>query len=85
MLKFPFFNLPKPRKFNYVPRTYDPELEKFDTVRQNAQNVNQTGSRKTMLLFSKNIEERRKARKTSTIRLAVILSLLFFLVWWLFK
>jgi hypothetical protein len=36
---FKFFNLPEHRKFNYIPRTYDPEKEKFENRDKENNNI----------------------------------------------
>lgn len=80
MLKFKFFHIPKPRQFNYTPRTYNPELEKFEHLKE--KHDVKTG-RKPRIDFSKGREERRKAQKTTNMRLAVIIAVLVFIGWWL--
>ena len=39
-----FFHVPQHRKFNYIPRTYDPEKEKFETGNKNTF-ANKTGTK----------------------------------------
>ena len=81
MLKINFLKMPKPRQFTYIPRYYDPELEKFDSVRKRTLNNDNASTRKTTLSFSKQMTDRRKAHKSSIIRLALIITLLAFITW----
>lgn len=80
MFKFKFIQTAKPRQFNYTPRSYDPELEKFEHLKDK---YDTNTGRRSHINFSKNTEAKRKAQRSSTIRLAVIITLLIFIGWWL--
>jgi len=86
-MKISFFNPKKPRKFNYTPRSYNPELEKFEITKKRVSNNgnDSTTERNTRISFKELLTERRKARKKSTLRIAAILSILFFIAWWLYS
>lgn len=82
-----FFRTPKPRNFNYVPIYYDKEKEEFEERIRSLEQEHQTNvdksnytpsiRRGSMRYYFKTTQQ--KERKTSNMRLMVILMVLMFI------
>ncbi|MGI6341391.1 MAG: hypothetical protein ACOXZ9_00220 [Bacteroidales bacterium] len=79
--------LSKPRSFNYKPRFYDPEREKFDEIRKRyASGDDYVPGQIVKTGFKREItrnEERRKRRK-KPMRLTIMILLAAFLIYFFF-
>jgi len=88
-----FFYLPKGRKYNYQPRYYDERKEELERRKrridrelgldENASGQGYIPSIKGQM--RKHLKVRKKARKASTWRMLIILAVLFFITWLLFR
>ncbi len=85
MLKFKMFHLPKPKKFNYTPRYFDPEKERREErrkelARERGEFIPGAGISGA---FRQRLKTRRSSDKTSNFRLILIIFVLLLLTYWL--
>ncbi|MGI6479458.1 MAG: hypothetical protein ACOX0M_08475 [Salinivirgaceae bacterium] len=86
MLRIKFVHTPKPKQFKYNPRYYDPEKEEFEKRKAELrkQKGYDTGS-SIRGAFTNRSLARRKAQRSSNIRLLIILAVLLIIGWWLLQ
>lgn len=85
MLKIKFFHLPKPRKFNYIPRYFDPETEEREKRKAELAKIKGSHVAGDSIhgAFTERLRAKRKAKQSSNTRLLIIIVLLGILAWWL--
>jgi len=87
-----FFKLPKPRKFSYSPRYWDPEKEDMeDRIRRIKQEMGiESGNKPAKITITRGSFRqfkrgtKIKANRSSNIRLIIILAVLFLLAYLIF-
>ena len=86
MLKVKFFHLPKPNKFKYTPRYFDPEKEERERLKaeKGRSRLGSSSQQSIHGAFTKRLALRRKTRKSSNIRLLILIAIFGVLAWWLF-
>lgn len=83
MALFSFFKPYKPREFHYTPRHYDPDKERREQRRRELALERGEGGG-IHEAFAARRAEIRRGRQKSNRRLALIITVLVFLVWWMF-
>lgn len=86
MLRFKMFHLPRPKKFNYTPRYYDPEKERMEErrkelARERGEFVPGAGISGA---FRQRLKSKRSTERASNFRLILIIIVLLLLAYWLF-
>ncbi|MDD2563338.1 MAG: hypothetical protein PHU27_03895 [Salinivirgaceae bacterium] len=86
MLKVKFFHLPKPKRFKYTPRYFDPKKEERDRLKaeNKLSNSQATSQQSIQGAFTQRLAARRKTRKSSNIRLLILIAIFAIIGWWLF-
>ncbi len=84
-----FFSLPKPKKFNYIPRYYDPEKEEREKRRSelramrgesDGDYIDEKDGKKRTIRFRK-----QRTRNNSNMRVLIILAALLLLTYFMFR
>lgn len=89
-MRITFFKTPRPKEFNYMPRYYDERKEEADERQKriekelSASNNGEYVSGITRGSMQRRFAERRRGKRSSTIRLLVIIAILFLLTYFLF-
>lgn len=89
-MRIVFFKTGKYKQFNYVPRYYDEQKEESDKRQRRLEselnmNQNTDGAYRSSLqkgVMTRRIMDKKKANRSSTIRLVIILGLLFLLAYY---
>ncbi len=88
-MRISFFRTGRPKQFNYIPRYYDEQKEEAEERKKRIEQelgTNDTGAYRNTLqrgAMSRRFSERKKANRTSTLRLLIIITILILLTLYL--